>query len=470
MTVPQSFLQRWQALRSYKYAVLGVATLGTFLTTLDVSIVAITLPELEEAMNTNTPTILWVATTYLLTSLSLMLVAGRLSDVVGRKRWFVAGTLLFTVGLGISASSQNVPQLIFSRAVTAVGAAMLLSSALALITSAFPRSERGRVMGVLGIMISLGLTIGPLTGGPLIDALGWRAVFYVRIPLGFATALGAWLLLRESRSEDRNWRFDYAGAATISVGLFLVVFAISRAATWGLTSPVFLACIMSGTASLALFARVETRAASPLFDLALLRHRTFLSATASALFYFMAAGAAFFLTPFYLTQGRGESSSMTGVIFAVLTVGILILAPISGVLSDRWGSRWPVVSGMCVWVGSLLFLGSLGEQTALGIVVLALFVAGSGSGLAEVSNNSAIMGSAPEARLGTAAAAVAISRQLGLSMGISVGGAIFASRQRLYEVTQTDASAVVNAYQDVMMIMIGVMVVAAMFAWLRRGG
>ena len=125
---------------------------------------------------------------------------------------------------------------------------------------------------------------------------------------------------------------------------------------------------------------------------------------------------------------------------------------------------------MCVWVGSLLFLGSLGEQTALGIVVLALFVAGSGSGLAEVSNNSAIMGSAPEARLGTAAAAVAISRQLGLSMGISVGGAIFASRQRLYEVTQTDASAVVNAYQDVMMIMIGVMVVAVMFAWLRRGG
>ena len=454
----------------YKYVVLAIASAGSFITTVDASMVALSIPELQVALDVSTTTALWTQTTYLLTSLSLILVVGRLSDLMGRKGWFVAGVCVMTAGLGISAVSQNIAHLMLSRVVTAAGAAMLLSSGVALLTAAFPGSERGRAMGVMGFMISAGLAVGPLTAGPLLDAFGWRSAFYVRVPLGIAEAGAAWALLRGGRTQSRGLDIDVAGVLTVVAGLLAVVVSLSQATTWGWTSPAFVGLLAFGVSMLALFVVVEARTANPLFDVSMFRHRTFSSAVGSNCIYFIAAGAALFLIPFYLSQGHGESATLSGLLFALYPAAMMVASPVGGVLTDRLGSRWPATLGIVIWVGTLVFFSILGETTALSVVALALIAGGVGSGLTEPANNSAVMGSSSADRLGTASAALGMSRQFGLAIGISVGGALFASRRASHEGELSESAALVAAFQDVMLVMGAVAVAALVVAALRRRG
>ena len=451
----------------YKWVALGVAAVATFATTADASIVAISLPELTLSLNSEPSTAIWVILAYLLTSVGLVLGTGRLTDALGSKRLFNGGFLVFTVGLALSAVAQTIIQLVLFRVVAAAGAAMLMSSSVTLVVEAFPTQERGRVMGILTAVTSAGLAIGPLLGGVLLDSLGWRSIFYVRLPLGLlGLALGL-LFLRETRRDGAAVRFDYAGAVTVFVGLVSLALATNQATAWGLTSAAFLGLLLFGAAMLGLFVYVERRAVQPIFDLSMFRNRVYSSGIASMVLYFMAVSTAFFLLPFFLIDGQGHSSTTAGLLFALLPFSMGVLSPLSGLLSDRVGTRLPTMLGVAVSAVTLVAMSTLTVDTGTGLVVLVLVFHGFGSGLFEAPNISAIMGSASPERLGLAAASVATSRQIGLILGVVLGGAIFAARRDVYAPTHPASVAVVQGFQDAVLVMAAVAVLGVLVAALR---
>lgn len=437
----------------YKWVTLGAVSVGTFMMTIDATIVAISLPELAVALHADASTVLWVTGAYLLTSIGLLLAMGRLSDRLGRKRLFTVGLLLFTVALGLSAAAQDIAQLISFRVLTAVGGAMVVSTSVALITHAFPSEERGRAMGIQSLVVSAGLAAGPLVGGALIDLLGWRSVFYLRVPVGAAGVAAGWLFLRETVEQKKGEPFDLWGALAIFAALVTLVLALGQGPRLGLTSAAFLALVCSGLLMLLLFVVLERRAPEPVFDLAMFGNRLYSSAMASMLLYFAAVSAAYFLVPFFLIQGRGHSATIGGLLLALIPLSMLAVSPLAGMVSDRVGSRWPTTLGLMVSAGSLFAIATLNGSTPLAIVVIALMANGVGSGMFEAPNNSAIMGTASQERLGVTAASLAVSRQVGLSVGIALGGAIFSSRQAHYQLTHSSAGALVQGFHDAVLVM-----------------
>jgi len=205
---------------SYKWLVLLTLSIGTFMVTLDSSIVNISLPRLTEVFNTEPSIVLWVTVAYLLVSVGLMLSIGKLGDLFGRKRVYISGLTLFTIGLVLCAISQSVVQLILARVVQAIGSAMVIALGNAIITTVFPAQERGKALGLLGAIVSTGLLSGPVIGGVLLDALDWRAIFYVRIPVGIIGLVMSWIFLREQERKNTDTRFDWGGAITLFGSFF----------------------------------------------------------------------------------------------------------------------------------------------------------------------------------------------------------------------------------------------------------
>jgi len=205
---------------SYKWLVLLSLSIGTFMSTLDASIVNISLPRLTEVFNTEPSIVLWVTVAYLLVSVGLMLSIGKLGDLFGRKRVYVSGLAIFTIGLVLCSLSQSVVQLILARVVQAIGSAMVIAVGNAIITAVFPAQERGKALGLMGAIVSTGLLSGPVVGGFLLDVLDWRAIFYVRIPVGIIGLVMGWMFLREQEKSSSGTRFDWGGAVTLFGGAF----------------------------------------------------------------------------------------------------------------------------------------------------------------------------------------------------------------------------------------------------------
>ena len=188
----------------YKWLALLIVSIGTFMVTLDLSIVNISFPRLTQVFETEPSVVLWVSVAYLLASVSLMLTFGRIGDVFGKKRIYILGFALFTLGLVLCSVSQSISQLIMARIVQAVGSAMTVALSAAIVTAAFPKEERGKALGILGGVVSSGLLSGPVLGGLLLDALDWKAIFYTRVPVGIIGLVMAWLLLKEQRESETD--------------------------------------------------------------------------------------------------------------------------------------------------------------------------------------------------------------------------------------------------------------------------
>jgi EmrB/QacA subfamily drug resistance transporter len=443
----------------YAWLVLIVIVASNYFATLDASLMAATLPDLQEALDTSPSLILWVVAAYLLTSVALMLVVGRFSDMQGRKLWFVAGVFIFTLGTGLGATAQNVGQLIGFRVLAAVGGAMLLTAGIALLTSAFPPHQLGRAMGALGLGVSAGLASGPLIGGAIFDTLGWRAIFYLRVPLGVAIVILGIVWLRESQVVQDRQRFDVKGALVLMTALVSVFLALNRGLSWGLTSLPFLALLLFGFAMLAVFVPIERRAAHPLFDLTLLWNRMFTTPLVVNFFYFGGVSTAYYLMPFYLIQGREYSASLAGGLLSLFPILMMVVAPVAGFITDRLGSGLPLRLGLVVIVGGLFIVTRLTETTPIALVALTFVLLGAGSGLFEPPNQRDTMGNAPADRLSQASASMAISRQVGLYTGIAVGGGIFVNRLEHYS-GASSTEGVVSAVQDSVFIMLSLALVA----------
>lgn len=411
--------------RTRKWWVLLAVGVGSAMASLDSSIVNTVLPILSQAFATDVATIEWVVTTYLLVVSSLLLTFGRLGDLRGHKAVYVSGFGVFVLGSMLCGLAPSAPALIGARIVQALGAATLFANAPAILTTTFPPRQRGQALGLQGMMIYTGLTIGPSLGGWIAEHLHWRLVFYINVPVGL---LAVWLSLRfipSRRPSSGGERFDLLGALIFMVALIALLLGLNQGHAWGWSSPAVLGLLGAAALLLALFVRLELRTPAPMLDLRLFRNRVFSGCVASAVLNYLTIYSLLFLLPFYLLRGRGLSPSQAGLLLTAQPLVMAVTAPLSGTLSDRLGTRLPATLGMAILALGALLLSQLGPASPPSEIVLGLALAGLGTGAFTSPNSSALLGAAPANRQGIASGILATARNVGMALGIGVAGAVF---------------------------------------------
>ncbi|MBV9454181.1 MAG: MFS transporter, partial [Rubrobacter sp.] len=409
--------------------VLSAVSLGTFISTLNASIVNSSLPTLADNFNVSIPDIEWVVVAFLLATGVLLLTFGRLGDIVGYKRVYVGGFVIFALAGAVCGLSQSVAQLIGLRVLQGVGAGMIQAIGPAIVTATFSSQERGKALGLNGMSVAVGLALGPTLGGILTDWLSWRWIFFVNLPVGVFGVLWALRVLSDrDRDESQQQRFDPLGAGLASGALLALLLALSEGSSWGWGSFETIGLLAAFGLLGAAFIVTELRVSQPMLDLKLFAIRSFSAGNTSLLIAFAALFAANFLLPFFLERGQGLSALESGLLLTPLPLGILVVAPLSGALSDRIGSQVPSTAGLTVLTVGLLSLTGVGAETGHWGLIWRFAMVGTGIGLFNSPNQSSIMGSVPRPRLGIASGMISQMRYTGQALGIAVGGAVVASR------------------------------------------
>ena len=463
----------------YKWKAMITVAMGTMMATMDASITMIAFPELTRVFKSSLSTVMWVAVAYILVSSSLMLVAGKISDLTGRKRVYAGGMAIFTLGMGACAFTRSIDQLIIARIVQALGAAMSISCGTAIVAEAFPPSEIGKGMGFLGMSVSAGFILGPIVGGFLLEWLDWRALFYVRAPVGIITFILAIALLKKDSGSPGRIKLDLLGALFSSCGLFSLIFGLSRMNKPGTTATTLFLYMGAGVVMLVLFVFQERRAVDPLVDLSLFRSRVFTLSMMGLFLFFLAVPPYLLVMPFYLLEGIRLSPLETGLLMAVVSVITLIVNPISGSLSDRFGPVWLSTLGAAATATAFLLMLDFDLQTRISTIILDLVLLGIGVGSFQPPNNSSIMGAVDRERLGSASALIATQRQVGICMGMAIAGGIFSVQRsgylealRLENIAEQNALrlSIPPAYHDVLMISVVLTFCAMVLAILSARG
>ncbi|NUO65357.1 MAG: MFS transporter [Gemmatimonadaceae bacterium] len=408
-----------------RWWVLVTIGIGTFMSALDGSVVNTLLPVLSRELHTGIAAIEWVTTIYLLVISALLLSVGRAGDMFGHRHLYLAGFVIFVIGSALCGLSRSAHTLIALRALQATGAAMLYATAPAILTRTFPATQRGRALGAQGTFTYLGLTAGPSLGGWLAGAFGWRSVFYINVPVGIVAILLALRSIAPDHVRQQSERFDFGGAAAFTAGLVALLLALDQGHAWGWGSPRIVGLLVAAAGVLALFVRIEQRRESPMLDLTLFRRRVFSAATVSALLNYMCVYAVLFVLPFLLIQGRGLSVQRAGLVLTAQPIVMAVVAPVSGTLSDRIGSRGLATAGMLLLAAGLAWLALLARDGSLTSIAAALAVVGLGVGTFVSPNNSALMGAAPGYRQGIASGVLATARNVGMALGVGFAGAVF---------------------------------------------
>ncbi len=411
-----------------KWLVFTLTAVGIFMSTLDSSIVNIALPAIMQDLGASLAVTEWVVMIYLLTVSSLLLCFGRLSDIKGRRWVHSRGLFIFTLGSLFCGLSNAVHMLIISRCFQGLGSAMVMACSPALVSDAFPKSERGKALGLVGAVVASGLSVGPALGGFILHIASWQYIFYLNLPIGFLAAAGSATLLKGGKADEtRPETFDWAGAALMAACLATFLTAVTHAHEWGYASPKSLAFFASALIFGILAAWVETRVSHPLFEPGLLRIRIFTLPALSAMILFLSLFTIVFLMPFFLMYPCGFSENHAGYILVTLFIFLFAVSPVSGAISDRIGSRLLCTIGMSVLTAALFFLSRLQPTDDPYQIIWRLAMAGVGTAIFIAPNSSTVMSAVPPAYMGVAAGTVATARNLGMVLGVAFAGAVFNS-------------------------------------------
>lgn len=439
---PETLIQSVEQ-SSGKWWVLVAIGVGTFMSALDGSVVNISLPLITRTFDSSIAAAEWVVTVYLLVLSGLLLSFGRLGDLQGHKRVYIAGFGIFVVSSALCSLASSIHALIIYRGIQALGGAMLMANSPAILTKSFPARQRGQALGLQATMTYLGLTVGPSLGGWLADHYTWRSVFYINIPVGVVAMTLSARFIRADHPEQTRERFDPPGAATFVAGLVALLFGLNQGHALGWSSPIILGSLAASILLLLWFVRLESRAKYPMLDLKLFQSWPFSGAVISAILNYICVYTIIFLMPFYLIQGRSFTPTQTGLILTAMPIVMAVVAPLSGTLSDRIGTRGPTLMGMALLASGLFLLSGLGPTSPPAQIALRLGVAGLGTGIFISPNTSALMGAAPRSRQGISAGILATSRNVGMVLGVGIAGAVFTTV--LSQAGETQATALFTA-------------------------
>jgi EmrB/QacA subfamily drug resistance transporter len=406
-----------------KWLILAAVMLGAFMGPVDGSIVNTVLPSITSYFKTDISIAQWVPTVYLVTISCLILLYGRLGDMVGYKKIFLIGLAAFVVASILCGTSQSIWMLIVFRGLQGLAAGLLMAVGYAIITAAFPPFERGRAMGIYAVSIAAGLGLGPTFGGLITQYTSWHYVFFINVPIGIAALIWGARVIPKSVTKPGQ-HLDVAGALTALVFLSTLLLYANQGETWGWASPRSLALLGTAVVFGGLFVWIERTSAQPMLNLALFSNRRFRYASTSTLLSFVALYAIVFLTPFYLTFVLHFDILKVGLALIASPLATMFVAPVSGAMSDRFGTRVFAVAGMCIAAAGLYLMSGLNVSDNVWDVVWRLVVIGTGLGMFQSPNNSEIMGSVPPWHLGIASGIIAAMRNVGMVLGIAISGAV----------------------------------------------
>jgi len=414
--------------KSGRYLVLAICCMSLFIVGLDTTILNVGLPSLKRDLHAPDSGLQWTIDAYGLVIASLLLFSGSMGDRFGRKRVFRTGLTLFSAGSLLCSLAPGLGWLIAFRMVQAVGGSMLNPVAMAIITNTFTdRRERARAIGVWGAVIGLSMALGPVLGGVLVDGVGWRAIFWINVPIGLTAMVLTGRYVPESKAP-RARRFDPAGQLLVAAALGTLTYGIIEAPSAGWTSTQTL--VMFVIAAVALFGLVlvETRRDEALLDMRFFRSAPFSGATGIAVCAFAAMGGFLFLNTLYLQNVRGYSALHAGLMTLPMAAFAAIMPPISGRLVGTYGPRPSLIAAGIALPASGLLLTFLGPHTGLALLVCAYMLFGVGFGMVNAPITNTAVSGMPVAQAGVAAAVASTSRQTGTALGVAIFGSV-AARQ-----------------------------------------
>ncbi len=402
----------------YRWWALSCTSLGMLLAATNSGTLIIALPELERSLHTSLLTLVWVILAYMIASTVLVVAVGRLSDLFGRKRAYVGGFLLFSIASLGAGFATDGTQLILWRILQGVGGASLFANSAAIVTDAFPREQLGLAMGTNTMVAAVGLILGPVLGGALVE-ISWHWVFWFNIPFGLLGSLWAGGILRELSRPDAVRGLDLPGTLLFVVGLTGLTLGISRGGLTGWDDPVVVTGLIAGAVLLPAFVAVEKHGRAPMLDLSIFSDRLFAAASAAAFLNGLARFALLFVFVFYYQGAQGDGAVLAGIKLAPLAVGMLVASPPAGAWADRHGSRALAASGMLITALGLALMTTLDAGTPYlpGAIYLALV--GVGSGMFNSPNTAAMMGAVPSHRRGVAAATRVLAQNSGAVISIA---------------------------------------------------
>jgi EmrB/QacA subfamily drug resistance transporter len=411
-----------------KWWTLLAVSVATFMLLLDITVVNVALPSIREDLGASFTDLQWVIDAYALTLAALVLTAGSLADRLGRRRVFSAGLAIFSVASLLCALAPDPTFLNLARAVQGIGGAAMFAVSLALIAQEFAAGrERGMAMGIYGATIGVAVAIGPLLGGALTDSLGWQSIFYLNLPIGIAALAITSLKLRESRDPNAT-RVDWAGTATFSASLFLLVLALVRGNGEGWGSAPIVSLLVGSGILFALFVAVERRVAEPMLPLELFKRHAFTGVQLAAFAISSSIFALFLYLTLYLQNYLGLSPFQAGLRYLPITVASFFAAPVAGALLSRVQARAMLSVGLAgVGVG-LLLMGGIHSDSGWTTLLGGFLVAGAATGLLNPVIADVAVSVVPNEQSGMAAGINDTFRQVGVAVGIAVWGAIFVGR------------------------------------------
>jgi len=388
------------------------------LATINSGTLIIALPDLERSLGAGVLELVWVILAYMIASTVLVLTAGRLSDLFGRKRAYVGGFVVFALASLGAGFADDATQLILWRVVQGVGGAFLFANAAALVTDAFPRSQLGVAMGTNTMIAAVGLVLGPVLGGLLVS-ISWPWVFWFNVPFGLLGAAWGMLILRELARPDSVRGLDLPGTITFVVGLTGLVLGISRGGITSWNDPVVIVSLAAAVVLLPAFIWIEAHSRAPMLDLSIFSNRLFGAASGAAFINGLSRFALMFVFVFYYQGARGDDPITAGVKLAPLAIGMLVASPLAGLWADRHGSRALSASGMLVSAVGLAAMTTLDVHTPYWEGMVWLMVVGIGSGMFNSPNTAAMMGVVPAHRRGVAAGARMMLQNTGAVLSIA---------------------------------------------------
>jgi EmrB/QacA subfamily drug resistance transporter len=410
----------------YKWWALSCTSLGMLLATINSGTLIIALPDLARELHTSILSLVWVILSYMISSTVLVLFAGRLSDLFGRKQAYVGGFVLFGLASLGAGFSPNGTVLIVWRVLQGIGGAFLFANSAAVVTDAFPREQLGLAMGTNTMVAAVGLVIGPVLGGALVS-ISWHWVFWFNVPVALIGSLWAGGILRELAKPDRIRGFDIPGVTVFVLGLTGLVYGLSRGGLDGWTDPQTYLPIALGVVLTPVFILIERHHRAPMLDLTIFRNRLFAAATGAAFINGLSRFALLFLFVFYFQGVKGDDPIKAGIELAPMAIGMLIASPLAGIWADRRGSRTLAAVGMLLGAFALAGMTTLGVDTPYFWSAFWLFAVGVSSGMFNSPNTAAMMGTVPTNRRGIAAGARTMLQNTGAVVSIAFVLAIVTS-------------------------------------------
>ena len=407
--------------------VLAICCMSLFIVGLDVTIVNVALPTIQQDFHSSLSGLQWIMDGYTLVLASFLMLAGSTADRLGRRRIFRTGLLLFTLGSLLCSLAPGLGWLVAARILQALGGSMLNPVAMSIITNTFTEpKERARAIGVWSAVFGLSMALGPVLGGVLVTEIGWRGIFWVNVPIGLAALVLTKLFVPESRAP-RARRFDPVGQGLVIVILACTTSAIIEGPRRGWGSPLIVTLFVLAVAAAVTLVPYENRRREPLIDPRFFRSLPFSGATVIAVCAFLTLGGFLFLNALYLQDDRGYTALHAGLLTLPMAAANLLSAPLSGRLVGSVGPRIPLIGAAVSYLVAALLMTTFTATTSLGLVAVAYVLMGLGFGLVNAPITNAAVSGMPRTQAGVAAAVASTSRQVGSSLGVAIFGSIIAS-------------------------------------------